>query len=49
MNDPVVIGLDVGGSSVKCMVADADSALDRPPVPIVRERRPSPGNARSKT
>lgn len=43
MNDPVVIGLDVGGSSVKCMVADADSALDRPPVPIVRERRPSPG------
>ena len=43
MNAPVVVGLDVGGSSVKCLVVAADAGLDQAPVPILRERRPSPG------
>lgn len=39
---PVVLGLDVGGSSVKHLLAPAHSSTDSPPVPLARGRDATP-------
>ncbi|WP_217178796.1 ROK family protein [Streptomyces sp. AC495_CC817] len=39
---PVVLGLDVGGSSVKHLLAPARSTTDAPPAPIARGRHATP-------
>lgn len=39
---PVVLGLDVGGSSVKHLLAPAQSSTDAPPTPLARGRDATP-------
>lgn len=39
---PVVLGLDVGGSSVKHLLAPARISLDAPPTPLARGRHATP-------
>lgn len=39
---PVVLGLDVGGSSVKHLLAPARASMDTPPVPLARGRNATP-------
>ncbi|PMC05122.1 sugar kinase [Microbacterium sp. UMB0228] len=40
--DSLVLGLDVGGSSVKHLLASAFSSLDEPPTPLARGRDATP-------
>lgn len=45
MTAPVVLGIDIGGSSVKYLLASADSPREKPPVALARGRRSTPSVA----
>ncbi|MGN7979405.1 ROK family protein [Microbacterium sp. 22195] len=42
MTSPAVLGVDVGGSSVKALLVDARSPLSIPPEPLFRDRMTTP-------
>lgn len=42
---PVVLGLDVGGSSVKHLLAPARTSTEAPPIPLARGRKATPKDA----